>query len=131
MRFPNEVSHALTLINLYFQIKPKHWLYEPVERFEHFGKEYAWAPDCIFSYQKKVYVCEVQRTRLTQKRWEKKWHAFNLYFNKDHFHSAAFQKWSKTTILPQFLVITSQQPEIVKNGFEIKDRELIVCREFR
>ncbi|KIL35880.1 hypothetical protein SD71_10855 [Cohnella kolymensis] len=130
-RFPTDLDHALSVIDLYFNLKPKYWLYEPVERFEHLGKPYVWNPDCVFVYQKKVYVCELQRTKLTAKRWAGKWKAYNLYFSRNYFHSAAFQTWSPKIILPQFLCISSQSPDIVRNGFSITGRDLIVCREFK
>lgn len=132
MRFPTKVDHALAVINLYFTLgRPKYWLYEPQEKFTHLGKEMVWAPDCIFVHGKKVYVCEMQLTPIRKARWKKKWSVYNQYFSRDNFLSAAFQKWSPRPLFPQFLVITSQHPETVKAGFEIKDRDLIVCREFR
>jgi DNA-binding HxlR family transcriptional regulator len=131
MRLPTKEDHALAVINLYFAIKPKYWIYEPVERYTHLGRELAWNPDCIFVFQKKVYVCEIQLTPLTRNKWKKsKWDYYKTYFDHGHFKNAAFQKWSDKTILPQFLVITSQQPETVKHGFEIEGRELIVSRSF-
>jgi hypothetical protein len=33
--------------------------------------------------------------------------------------------------MPQILVITSQQPETVKQGFDVNGRELIITRSFK
>lgn len=132
MRLPTKVDHAIAVINLYFTLKPKHWRYEPAEHYSHLGNELVWAPDCIFVFQKKVYVCEVQLTPMTGKKWAKsKWSHYNTFFNKGYFKQAGFQSWSSNLILPQFLVITSQQAETVKNGFAVKDRELIITRSFK
>lgn len=126
-----EKDHALAVGNLYFHLRPVKWLYEPVEKFEHLGKPLYWQPDCILVHQKKVYVVEVQLSPLGAKRWIRKWGMFNLYFNGGHFREAAFQAWAKNPILPQFMVITSQQPETVKQGFNVENRELIVVRDMR
>lgn len=107
-------------------------MFEPIERFTHLGRELVWNPDVIFVHQRKAYVCEVQLTPISSSQWEKrKWRHYNTFFNVGYFKQAAFQAWSDKTILPQFLVITSQQPETVKNGFAVKDRELIVSRSFK
>jgi hypothetical protein len=128
-RYPTKIDHAIAVINLYFAIKPKYWIYEPVERFTHLGRDLVWSPDCIFVHQRKVYVCEVQLTPMTGSKWARsKWSYYNTYFNDGYFRDAAFQSWSDKTILPQFLTITTQQPDTVKTGFNIEGRELIVTR---
>ncbi|UVI31233.1 hypothetical protein [Paenibacillus spongiae] len=131
MRLPTKIDHALAVINLYFALRPKYWMYEPIERFTHLGRELVWAPDCIFVHERKVYVCELQLTPMTGSKWARsKWAYYNTYFNAGHFKQAAFQGWSSKTILPQFLVITGQQPETVRNGFDINGRDLIVTKSF-
>lgn len=128
----NNLDHSLAVIGLYFSLQPARWMFEPVERFTHLGRELVWNPDVIFVHQRKAYVCEVQLTPISSSQWEKrKWRHYNTFFNAGHFKQAAFQAWSNNVILPQFLVITSQQPETVKNGFAIKDRELIITRSFK
>jgi hypothetical protein len=127
----NNIDHSLAVINLYFTLRPSRWMFEPIERYTHLGRELAWAPDAIFVHQKKVYVCEMQLTPISSGQWEKrKWRHYNTFFNSGYFKQAAFQKWSEKVILPQFLVITSQLPETVRHGFAIEGRELIVTRSF-
>jgi hypothetical protein len=66
---------------------------------------------------------------MTGSKWARsKWSYYNTYFNDGYFRDAAFQSWSDKTILPQFLTITTQQPDTVKTGFNIEGRELIVTR---
>lgn len=128
----NNPDHSISVINLYFSLKPEYWMYEPLEKYTHLGRELVWNPDAIFVHGKKVYVCELQLTPISAGQWSKrKWRHYNTYFNQGYFKHAAFQQWSNKTILPQFLVITSQQPETVKQGFDVAGRELIVSRSFK
>ena len=123
------LSHALAVINLYFSLRPAKWIYEPREPFEHLGQKYEWRPDCIFVYQRKLYACEVQRSYPPGRSpWAKKWLIYNLYFNHGYYKEASFQKWAKSDIAPEILVITKQNPETVKAGFEVEGRELIVTK---
>lgn len=75
-------------------------------------------------------MIEIQRTPLPRKRWERKWNVFNIYFNKGYYVNAAFQAWAKegSILLPQFVVITDQRPDIVRSGFAVKGSEMIVTR---
>lgn len=106
-------------------------MYEPCERFEHLGQKYYWNPDCMFVHRKIIYACEVQRSLPPGKAWPGKWKAYNLYFGKGYYKTAAYQKWANTITAPQFLVITKQPPETVKQGFEIEGRDLIVVGEMK
>jgi hypothetical protein len=131
MRLSN-ISHAVAVINLYFYLKPRYWLYEPKEEFEHLGQRYTWRPDCIFVHDKKLYACEVQRSLPPGKNpWARKWRNYNLYFNHGYYQTAGFQKWAKSIIAPSFLCITKQNPETVKVGFEVRGRELIVVKDMK
>jgi hypothetical protein len=120
-------DHHLAIAGIYFGMLPDHFLFEPQEDFKHVGADYVWNPDCIFVHQKKVYVAEIQLTPISSARWKKKWNIFNLYFDNKYFHNAQFQKWANgKIILPQFLCFTNQNPEIVKQGFEVSGRDLIL-----
>ncbi|MFK7695677.1 hypothetical protein [Paenibacillus sp. HJGM_3] len=126
------LSHALAVINLYFSLKPVRWMYEPREPFEHLGQKYEWRPDCMFDYKGILYACEVQRSYPPGKNpWPRKWEIYNLYFMYGYYKNAAYQKWAKSIIAPQFLVITKQNPETVRAGFEVEGRDLIVVREWK
>lgn len=119
------MAHMLAVGNLYFTTRPKVWMYEPAEKF---GKLY-WKPDCVLSFQKRLYVAEVQLSPLSSKEWAQKWNIFNLYFNEGHFKEAKFQQFAKTPpILPEFIAITTQNPETVKSGFGVIHRELLIVK---
>lgn len=101
-------------------------MYEPVERFEHLGKSYFWNPDCILVHERKVYVVELQLSPLGVSRWRRKWTVYEKYFGGGYFEAAAFQRWAKRPIMPQFLVISGQQPDTVRQGWAVEGRELII-----
>lgn len=124
MRYKS-IEHALAIGEVYFTLKPKQWLYEPVERFKIDKKEYVWSPDFIMGYGSKLYAGEVQLTALSEKRWANKWLTWNLYF-KEAFKTAKFQQWSSSgkVMMPNFVVITPNKK--AAHGFNIPGRELKV-----
>jgi hypothetical protein len=119
----NHTDHALAVGNIYFTLQPSHWLYEPIEKFEHNGKALTWSPDCIFAHNKKIYCCEVQLTDLSKAQYAKKWEIYNAYF-QEAFKNGAFQDWSDKTLFPRFICISRQKK--ATEGFSIPNRELIV-----
>lgn len=123
-------EHAIAVANLYFSCQPARWIYEPREPFTHEGKHFEWRPDCLLSYGGKLYAVEVQRSNPAGKKpWSRKWFIYNMYFNNGYFEAAKFQEWAKKPpIIPQFLVVTKQNPETVKQGFDVVGRELIVVK---
>lgn len=124
------LDHALAVGQLYFSERPKYWAYEPREAFEHDGRKLEWRPDCLLSYNGKLYAVEVQRSYPPGKSpWAKKWAIYGAYFNGGHFRTAQFQQWAKNPpLLPNFLVVTNQNPQTVTQGFEIAGRELLVVK---
>lgn len=118
------IEHSLAIGDIYFSIQPTHWLFEPIIEFDYFGKKLYWDPDCIFK-KGKYYVCEVQLSALSEKKWSKKWDIYNKYFDKA-FKTAPYQEWveSRKIIRPRFIAITRNKK--AAEGFNIPDRELMV-----
>lgn len=124
------IDHTLAVGDIYFELKPYQWMYEPVERFTFNGKDYTWNPDVVFAYvnpegKKKLYCAEVQRTPLSVKQWAAKWKIYN-YFFEEAYERAKFQEWrsGKDPIAPNFICITTQKG--AREGFDvnIEGREL-------
>lgn len=126
MRSKN-LTHTLAVGQLYFDLGcPERFLFEPAHKFTHLGKSLVWEPDCIYVHDKKVWCCEVQLTPISAKRWASKWSVYSTYFNYGYFHGAKYQEWSAKPILPRFVVYTQQNVDIVKTGFNVSSRELLV-----
>lgn len=121
------VDHALAVGDIYFNLMPQRWSYEPKEKFEYGGKKLVWAPDCIFAHGGTLYCAEVQRKALSREEWRKKWSIFNMYFDSA-YNEAEYQEWSsKPGKVPQFIAITTQKH--AAEGFAISKRELIVIKD--
>jgi hypothetical protein len=126
MRY-SHIEHALAIAEVYCDLQPSHFLFEPVERFEYANKTYTWAPDFVYVSNRKLYAGEVQLTPLSEKKWAKKWMIYNLYFSGTHYRMSAYQKWSsKGNLIPNIIVFTNQRTDTVKSGFDIPKRELII-----
>lgn len=115
-------EHTLAIGDIYFTLQPTHFMFEPVEHFEYHGKNYVFAPDCVFVHGKKVYVAEVQCTPLSEKQWKAKYSIYNSFFI-EAFKKAKFQAWSDKVILPQFVAVSSQGNV---TGLDVTGRELKV-----
>lgn len=123
------VDHTLAVGDVYFTLKPTHWMFEPIETFECGGKTHIWAPDCIFVHERKLYACEVQLSNLAAGSWAKKWDVFNKYFQSAYM-SADFQKWTEGKILlPRFVAITTNKK--AAEGFRVPQRELLIGRTIK
>lgn len=129
----NHIDHSLAVGDIYFTLQPSHFMFEPIERYEHGGKKAAWAPDAVFVHGRKVYAAEVQLTPLSKKQWARKWSFYGQYFTGDHYKKASYQGWGRSgTIIPRFVAITTQKN--AATGFEVKvnadgeviERKLIV-----
>jgi hypothetical protein len=121
------IEHALAIADIYVSLSPSHFLYEPVEVYEHVLKTYKWAPDFVYVHDRKLYAGEVQLTPLSERKWAKKWLAYNLYFSSTHYQSAKYQEWSsKGNLIPNIVVYTNQREDTVRNGYDVPKRELIV-----
>lgn len=126
MKFEH-LEHALAIANLYITLNPSHFLYEPIETFDHALKTYKWAPDFTYVHVRKLYAGEIQLTPISEKKWARKWLPYNLYFSGTHHHSAKYQAWSnKGNLIPNIIVYTNQKPETVRSGFAVPGRELII-----
>lgn len=126
------ISHALAVADVYFKLQPFKFLYEPTHRFEHIGEDMVWEPDCILLAGEEgkefLWCVEVQLTSISKKRWKRKWENYNSFFDRSerHYHKAEFQSWFEKKVRPEFIVITNQSAEVVKSGFNIHNRELII-----
>jgi hypothetical protein len=128
------LHHALAVGDVYFALEPERWIYEPKEKFTDGIQEYVWAPDFVCAYHGKLICGEVQLEPLTKKRWEAKWKAWNLFFEKEEYVGAAqFQAWRKKskTIMPStYVVITGQREESVQTGFHHPhNKQLLVVKD--
>ena len=120
-------NHTLAIAQLYFDLGcPDRFLFEPAHKFSHLGKTLVWEPDAVYVHDKKVWCAEVQLTPLSSGRWSKKWKVYSDYFNNGHFEKARFQEWSSKPILPRFVVYSDQSEETIRNGFNVKSRELSI-----
>lgn len=121
----SSLEHALAIADIYFEVNPKHWIYECKEEFKHDDKRYVWTPDIVTAFNGKLYAIEVQLSNMSAKSWVRKWKAWNLYF-KDAFKTAQYQQWSPSgkIMLPNFVVVTKNKK--AAEGFNIQQRELTI-----
>ncbi len=81
-------------------------------------------------FQLKLYAVEVQRSYPPGKNpWARKWAIYGMYFNGGHYKTAKYQEWAGGKIVaPNIIVITKQNPDTVRAGFDVVGRELLIVK---
>lgn len=130
----NKIQHFLAIADVYTKLKEtgklRYFQVELREPFKHNEKSCVYAPDALFVHDKSIYLVEVQLSRMSRTQWSYKWKVANTYFNEGYYRLASWQRWKKADyIKPNFIVLSPQAPDIVREGFDVQGRELKISTE--
>jgi hypothetical protein len=126
-----KIEHWLSIANDWVALSRmgvlEKWTVEPRYPFKVDKKELVYAPDAYFWFRvnggkRRAYFLEHQDSPLTAKRWAEKWAVLSHFRDSPAYHKAAFQVSldQGVTIKPHVIVISSQQPETVQGGSNLK-----------
>ncbi|MBD0381262.1 hypothetical protein ICC18_14145 [Paenibacillus sp. WST5] len=125
------MTHWLTISDVYLALNAtgllKHFECELRLSYKHLLKEYVYAPDLFFIWNKRAYLMEVQLKALSRKEWGEKWKRWNEYFNNGHHLQAPWQRFKQGGgLVPHMAALSKQDPEIVRSCFGVSGRDLLV-----
>jgi hypothetical protein len=125
------MTHWLTISDVYLALNAtgllKYFECELRIPYKQLGKEYVYAPDCFFIWNKRAYLMEVQLKALSRKEWAEKWKRWNEYFGGGHYTQAPWQRFKQGGgLVPHMVSLSQQDAEIVRCGFMVQGRDLLV-----
>lgn len=125
-----KMEHWLSITSDYIELSRMgdltKWEVEPRYKFKVGNKEMIYSPDAYFTFRyngkRYAYFLEHQYSPITSKRWAEKWAVFSQFKDSPDFIKASFQTSADKgiRITPRIMVISSQLPETVQGGSNLK-----------
>jgi hypothetical protein len=131
MRFTNpKITHQLEIGELFIRLlqtkRLKRFELELREPFISIRtkKLMLYCPDAFFQFHNRLFVMELQRTRITRKAWQLKWDIAEEFFEDEHYQNVTWHPFDKTKHLPEILVISTQNEQVIKADSRLKIHHL-------